>query len=336
MPRLKQIVWPHTLFFTVLVVFGFSLTTSCSSNEKNPESTLGLKIYGEFCGPGHPKNTTGSSSSHIKMLASLTPKDSIDFACQQHDLCYTAFGRELMCDEILINQIEAMQFEDEVKGQCDFLGYAIAKYFNQLNPADSRLNRSITAQSYIYKTLSLFGNTELAITVLGLKATNGYPGKDTFCEDLTPPSERIPHGENTKFYIETLVETQCGRRAYYAYARSETDKNGHVKLQIDPADNLDPILKQQVVERNRALNDKIVNSLSVKAWKRIDDQVKLSPQLTSKMHTGYELTRCMIEEEGLSVLPLAEINTKLAMCEYFKEDSMRVICTVYTMMFESN
>ncbi|GAB6051519.1 hypothetical protein JCM17960_03390 [Magnetospira thiophila] len=58
---------------------------------------ISLPMHGNWCGPGHPKNA---------WRASLPPVDSLDAACQRHDLCYIQRGElDCGCDIAFMNEL---------------------------------------------------------------------------------------------------------------------------------------------------------------------------------------------------------------------------------------
>lgn len=50
---------------------------------------LGLKIYGNFCGPGYPAIRESSRQVELAALEGIAAKDSLDSYCKDHDICYT-------------------------------------------------------------------------------------------------------------------------------------------------------------------------------------------------------------------------------------------------------
>jgi len=61
-----------------------------------PATAFGcLPIYGNWCGPGHPRQGTPP------------PVDAFDAACMRHDLC-TATGAERPCDLRFVGELRAL------------------------------------------------------------------------------------------------------------------------------------------------------------------------------------------------------------------------------------
>lgn len=64
-----------------------------------------LALYGNFCGPSHPRITGATSEEQVRELTAIRPRDDLDGACKMHDICYaqTFFGN-WECDQSLIRR----------------------------------------------------------------------------------------------------------------------------------------------------------------------------------------------------------------------------------------
>ena len=76
-----------SLFRYVIKSLIFILIINITGCASVPKHVGGLPVYGNWCGPGHPKN----SSQDLPAI------DELDKACKQHDLCYSEKGY-LNCD----------------------------------------------------------------------------------------------------------------------------------------------------------------------------------------------------------------------------------------------
>lgn len=92
----------HFLISISLCIF----LIGCASSPRDPSTTGTLPVYGNWCGPGHPRN--GSNPS---------PIDAIDAACRKHDNCYAQkkyFACE--CDNDLLVDLAKIK-NDKWKGR---------------------------------------------------------------------------------------------------------------------------------------------------------------------------------------------------------------------------
>lgn len=81
---MKKFLLTLTLFLTSCTIFS------------NPETAGKFPVYGNYCGPDHPKEG-----------ATPTPIDMTDFSCKEHDACYEEKGYfYASCDEELINNLK--------------------------------------------------------------------------------------------------------------------------------------------------------------------------------------------------------------------------------------
>ncbi len=62
----------------------------------------GLPVYGNWCGPNHPRNPAVAAA----------PVDALDAACMRHDYCTAAQGRfDCGCDLTLMNELRTTRWE---------------------------------------------------------------------------------------------------------------------------------------------------------------------------------------------------------------------------------
>lgn len=84
----------------ILIAFTVMLTTTSTiaqaDSATDDESNDGYAIYGNWCGPKHPRNTATAAE----------PVDSLDSACKTHDICYEQKGdMDCGCDAALVKEI---------------------------------------------------------------------------------------------------------------------------------------------------------------------------------------------------------------------------------------
>ena len=91
--------------------------TSCAifSNTKTAGK---LPIYGNWCGPNHPKKGTNPQ-----------PIDKTDLACKVHDLCYSKKGYfHSQCDQQLVTNLKKIQPTNHIEAATR---KAIISYFKR-------------------------------------------------------------------------------------------------------------------------------------------------------------------------------------------------------------
>lgn len=101
----------------LVYIISFLVLSSCAIfSNKN---TVGdFPIYGNWCGPFHPKGGT-----------SPNPIDNTDLACKKHDLCYDKNGYlSKKCDEGLILNLKSFIPENEIE---KIANKAIISYFKR-------------------------------------------------------------------------------------------------------------------------------------------------------------------------------------------------------------
>ena len=102
-------------YFLILV---FALLASCSQIKNINESDLAFPVYGNYCGPSHPKKGTNPK-----------PIDETDLACRMHDACYELNGYlYAKCDEELIINLKKITPKSEPEKYASKL---IISYFDK-------------------------------------------------------------------------------------------------------------------------------------------------------------------------------------------------------------
>jgi hypothetical protein len=89
------------IFKLSLVLFAISSCAIFSNKDTAGE----FPVYGNWCGPSHPKEGTNPD-----------PIDRTDFACQHHDKCYSEYGYlNAHCDENLITELKSFIPNNEIE-----------------------------------------------------------------------------------------------------------------------------------------------------------------------------------------------------------------------------
>jgi hypothetical protein len=134
------------------------LAVQCDLPEVAKERASAKFRYGCFCGRGHPDlkdSRQGREASLSPVERSelvgkylrIRPIDSIDRACQEHDVCWTRQGREeLACNQILIAELDRLRAQwapseverviPEVEARCEYMVVDMMYAFVLLGPAD--------------------------------------------------------------------------------------------------------------------------------------------------------------------------------------------------------
>lgn len=82
-----------------------------------------LKVYGNYCGPGHKGGA---------------PIDGLDMACMKHDKCYTKDGyHDCNCDAEFIKDIESFLQNGKLTFKQRTFGTMIKAFFKRIKPCDS-------------------------------------------------------------------------------------------------------------------------------------------------------------------------------------------------------
>lgn len=94
------------------------LTISSCAIFTNKDTAGEFPIYGNWCGPDHPKTGTNPK-----------PIDNTDLSCKHHDLCYAENGYlNATCDENLITELKANTPQNEIEA---IARKAIISYFRK-------------------------------------------------------------------------------------------------------------------------------------------------------------------------------------------------------------
>ena len=89
------------IFISIFAVF---LLSSCTIFS-NKDTAGKFPIYGNWCGPDHPKARTNPE-----------PIDRTDLACQHHDKCYEKNGYlNATCDDNLITELKSFIPDNEIE-----------------------------------------------------------------------------------------------------------------------------------------------------------------------------------------------------------------------------
>jgi hypothetical protein len=89
------------LIFSI-VTLGLS---ACATPGTDSSSAGEFQVYGNWCGPGHPKPGTKP-----------TPINQVDNACRAHDQCYAFHGYlNRQCDEQLMSALQSIQTSDPLE-----------------------------------------------------------------------------------------------------------------------------------------------------------------------------------------------------------------------------
>ena len=106
------------------------LLVACVTAPLRPEGQDLPWAYGHFCGKGYPAIGAGPVDEQRAALQAITPADSIDAACQAHDLCYVEHGQHrLSCDDALVKQMYALRFDGPDRRSCARLADQIGRFF---------------------------------------------------------------------------------------------------------------------------------------------------------------------------------------------------------------
>lgn len=113
----------------VLICIALALT-ACVRAPLRPEGQALPWVYGNFCGKGYPSIGPGSSAEQQSALQAIPPVDSIDAACQAHDLCYVEHGQHrLSCDDAFVKRVYALRFDGPQRRACARLADQIGRFF---------------------------------------------------------------------------------------------------------------------------------------------------------------------------------------------------------------
>lgn len=109
------------LFQYIFIIFLLFIVLGCARTRGEIDGKKELWSYGNFCGPNYPKtDDLRDDEKVIERLATGQPVDSIDIACQEHDICYVKNGpHTYSCDHDLKRKLNSMNFgDDELASAC--------------------------------------------------------------------------------------------------------------------------------------------------------------------------------------------------------------------------
>jgi hypothetical protein len=151
--------------------------------------------YGCFCGRGHPNlnderqgkesqvNAEGRRALVEKYL-SIKPIDSLDRACQNHDICWTRYGRdELACNDTFIDELEHLRVGwspnhipsvvTDLDKSCAYLAEDMKYAFILVGPADSE-----DEEAHYRHEVSRASKALITIMYAGRSLVAGFLGKN--------------------------------------------------------------------------------------------------------------------------------------------------------------
>ncbi|MDH5407888.1 MAG: hypothetical protein OEZ33_00960 [Gammaproteobacteria bacterium] len=104
----------------VLILCIAVLAACASKGGTRTGSVASIKVYGNWCGPDHPKDVSRDPK----------PIDRLDKACRRHDLCYVKRGMyDCKCDAVLNAQIESDLELDLYSKQQEAFAHSFRYYF---------------------------------------------------------------------------------------------------------------------------------------------------------------------------------------------------------------
>lgn len=89
----------------VLGVFSCLVLLGCASSPHDPTTVGTFPVYGNWCGPDHPRKGTNPP-----------PVDAVDAACRKHDFCYAHKYFACDCDNQLLADLATIK-NDKWKGR---------------------------------------------------------------------------------------------------------------------------------------------------------------------------------------------------------------------------
>lgn len=94
------------LIFFMLAQLSVADVNKTKNNESISNDTIiedsipGFSLYGNWCGPNHPKDVDNAPD----------PIDILDKQCKTHDLCYVDKGNyDCSCDRVMVKEIDKTQ-----------------------------------------------------------------------------------------------------------------------------------------------------------------------------------------------------------------------------------
>lgn len=104
-----------------------------SLNANDVKDLFKFSFHGEFCGMDTPSLHSQTKEQEIQDLKNITPIDSIDKACQQHDICYVQRGyNDKSCDDELVAAVKTIE-KKLVEKNCEMLTKSIVLFFDTKN-----------------------------------------------------------------------------------------------------------------------------------------------------------------------------------------------------------
>ncbi len=130
---------------TYLFVCVIITLSSCTSNSLHREPSFAL--YGNWCGPEHPKI----------MSNALLPIDQLDASCMRHDLCYADKGNYACeCDKIISEELKVYLLAESHSPDQKYYARSFYQYFKNswcYGTPDSKTGASRALHS-LYKNTS--------------------------------------------------------------------------------------------------------------------------------------------------------------------------------------
>jgi hypothetical protein len=97
-----------------------ALSISSATPTHQPLITNSLGVYGNWCGPNHPKNIETADG----------PIDMLDASCKRHDLCYVEKGQySCECDKIFNDELSTNLMNDVYQGKQQTYALMFYRYF---------------------------------------------------------------------------------------------------------------------------------------------------------------------------------------------------------------
>ncbi len=158
----------------------FSLASLAQCASADDETSGSYPVYGNWCGPNHPVDTSAASP----------PIDILDATCMRHDMCYELKGSlDCDCDADLVSEIRAnLDKKAYAKPQ---LKYArnMHNYF-QASPCRGDSKKKLLPSRLLHRAYDKAKNT--VEKVGSAFASDTPPAKST--DPQTPPVESMPAG----------------------------------------------------------------------------------------------------------------------------------------------
>jgi hypothetical protein len=89
--------------------------------------------YGEFCGPGRPDLGGGTADEQFRRMRQIRPRDAIDAACRDHDLCVMRANNDVLdveCSRRMRRALTELAFSgNRMTPRCDALAGNFRAFF---------------------------------------------------------------------------------------------------------------------------------------------------------------------------------------------------------------